>query len=211
MSASRVAVLALVSLALFFASFPSRGQTNPAAAIAEITTPVAPSDLPKGASDVVKLFQMGKKDNVLIFYANFSGLDFHLNPTHVLYLKAVGISGGVINAMLAVDKERQKAVAVRQDDDWYYRPTVPQGLKAEPAATASTQEGSATRDSEMPNIHSVIYPDYSAFPSYYQSFDNSDHRHVTVVIGVGVGAGFGWGGSGYRGGYYGRGYFGGRR
>jgi hypothetical protein len=202
MSATRVAVLAVAGFALFSTSFVSHGQSNAPAPIAVATAAIAPTDLPKGASDVVKLFQMGKKDNVLIFYVNYSGLNYHLTANDVLYLKSVGLSGGVINAMIDIDKEKQKAV-VRWDDDRYYASTVSTESKAA-VAGAPTREPSATTESEMPNVQSVIYPDYSAFPSYYQSFDNSDQHHVSVAIGIGIGAGFGDGG--FHRGYYGRGF-----
>jgi hypothetical protein len=201
MSASRVAVLVLVSLALLSTSIV--GQTNSAAIV---SAPVAPTDLPKGASDVVKLFSMGKKDNVLIFYVNYSGLDYHLTANDVLYLNSVGLSGGVINAMIDIDKEKQKAI-VRTDDDRYYGRAVSTESKTV-IAGAPTRQESATVENKLPNVQSVIYPDYSAFPSYYQSFDNSDHHHVSVAIGIGFGVGFG--DDGFHRGYYGRGFHGGR-
>ena len=210
MSASRAAFMAIVGLALV-----ADGQTNTAPAIAAASivassnAPVAPTDLPKGASDVVKLFQMGKKEPVLIFYINYSGLDYHLSANDVLYLKAVGLSSGVIDAMMEFDKERQKALAVRSDDDRYFGRTDSPDVKAQPAAVA-TVAASGVVQTEARYIPSVIYPDYSAFPSYYQTFDNSDHHHVSVAIGIGVGAVLGFGDVGFRHGNYGHGHFGGR-
>ncbi|MGZ4963437.1 MAG: hypothetical protein ACXWC8_12855, partial [Limisphaerales bacterium] len=62
--------------------------------------PVAPADLSKGASDVVKLFRTGKKDSVLLFYVNYSDLDYKLSADDIVYLKRIGISANVITEMM---------------------------------------------------------------------------------------------------------------
>ncbi len=201
MSATRAALLGVVAATLLSTAIITNGQSNVPARIVSANTLIAPADLPQGAKDVVKLFGMGKKDSVLVFYVSYSGLDFHLNAQHVIYLKSVGVSSQVINAMIETDKEHQKALAVRSDDDRYYAPTVSSGLKAEPAENVAPPE-----QSELPAVRAVIYPDYSAFPSYYQTFDNSDHNHVSVVIGIGVGATLGFG-DGFHHGYYGHGHY----
>lgn len=201
MTSTRGRILAFsAGLALLVNSIlASHAQTNAAVVIA----PVAPTDLPQGAKDVVKLFCMGKKDNVLTFYVNFSGLDCHLSVDDIVYLKAVGISGGVINAMMEVDKERQKTLVVRTDEDHYLTPNVA-------SAPVPVQQPAAAAERAPDYVYSVIYPDYSAFPTYYQTFDNSDHQHVSVGARFGVGVGFGFGDGGFHSGYFGRGHFGGR-
>lgn len=146
---------------------------------------------------------MGKKDNVLIFYINYSELDYHLSADHVIYLKAAGLSSDVINAMLEIDKEHQKALAVRSDEDRFFGRTDFGTAKPAPVASASPAV-----ESKAEYIPSVVYPDYSAFPTYYQTFDNSDRHHASVVIGIGVGAVLGFGDAAFHGVYHG--HFGGR-
>jgi hypothetical protein len=204
------------SLALIFGlalllSNGAHAQTNsPAPAVVTTTTnqvamtnaPVTPADLSQGTSDIVKLSRAGKKDSVLIFYANNAGLRYHLSADDIIYLKAIGISQQVVTAMLEADKEQQKAVVVQPDL---------------PSAAVPPTQGLATSDpvyqepalnNEAQYVPSPVYPDYSAYPGYYGSFDNTEHHNgqVSVAIGIGVGADVRFGGF-YRGG----GHFGGRR
>jgi hypothetical protein len=213
MKSNRWLILVIsAGFALFL--YSGRAQTNTAVATSSsaISATNAPKDLPKGPSDVVKLFQMGKKDNVLIFYVNYSGLDFHLSADHILYLNSVGVSREVISRMLEVDKERRNALVVRNDDDHYFAPTFSESVKEQSAPVASRVEESSQAQDSLPDYtRSVVYPDYSAFPGYYQSWDNTDHHHVSVAIGIGVGTSLGFGDPGFYRGYSGHGHRGGRR
>ncbi|MGZ4963974.1 MAG: hypothetical protein ACXWIU_02790 [Limisphaerales bacterium] len=188
---------------------PAPARTTPA-------EPVAPTDLSKGASDVVKLFRTGKKDSVLVFYVKYSELDYKLSAEDILYLKHIGISPSVITEMMETDAERKKALSVRNEDDHFT------SIAAAPSSTTEAvppvvlpravvqQPAVAVEETEA--TLSVVYPDYSAFPNYYETFDNSDRGHfghTTISIGIGVGVGFG--GGSYYPGYGHGGHFGGRR
>ncbi|MDB6056284.1 MAG: hypothetical protein JWO95_128 [Verrucomicrobiales bacterium] len=211
----------LLSICLLVASTnSSRAQTNN---VEQTTTAelVAPAGLSKGASDVVKLLRAGKPDNVLLFYVKYSELDYRLSAADVIYLTKVGISTNLITAMMETDAERQKALTVKFDEDRLTTAVAaaPDANQVAPMPVVSTravvqQNAPAVEQPEF--TPSIVYPDYSAFPNYYETFDNSDHHHgrVSVAIGIGVGVGFGDGGygRGYGGYGYGRGgHFGGRR
>jgi hypothetical protein len=179
--------------------------------------PVEPKDLSKGAKDVIKLFRDGKKENVLIFYAKYSDLDYKLSADDIIYFKAIGVSANVISAMMESDTDRQKALAVRMDDDRFATTiTAPASatVDATPVvARATVAQQSPPATTEEPQMTpTVVYPDYSAYPNYYETFDNDTHSHFiqpTITVGIGVGVGFG---GGFDRGYYGRGgHFGGRR
>ncbi len=190
------------------ANAPAPAQTTPA-------EPVAPADLSKGASDVVKLFRTGKKDSVLHFYVKYSELDYKLSAEDIVYLKQIGISANVITEMMETDAERQKAMAVRNEDDRFT------ALAATPASATIAQlvvtprpivQERAAAVEETKATTSIVYPDYSAYPNYYETFDNSEAGHFghsAISVGVGVGVGFGDGG--YYRGYGHGGHFGGRR
>jgi hypothetical protein len=197
------------------AHIPTAVQTNVVA-----TNALVVPDISKGTSDVVKLFRSGKKDNVLIFYANNSGLDFNLSPDDLIYLKGIGLSSSVITAMMESDKERHNKLVVRLDDgdrDVASATSTVGGNEPRETATrvAATQAAPPSDGAENQSAPAPIYPDYSAYPNYYETFDNSDGgslvRRPTISIGIGVGVGFGDGF--YRGGYggHGGGHFGGRR
>jgi hypothetical protein len=176
------------------------------------TDPVAPSGLSKGASDVVKLLRAGKPDNVLLFYVRYSELDYRLSADDVIYLKKVGISTNLIKTMMETDAERQKTLAVKFDED---RSTTaiaaPNSASAIPTSIATTQ-ATVQPSAEPEFVPSVIYPDYSGYPNYYETFDNSGSRHGRVSLEIGIGVGIGsregfYHGSGFTHG----GRFGGRR
>jgi len=174
--------------------------------------PVEPKDLSKGAKDVIKLFRDGKKENVLIFYAKYSELDYKLSADDIIYFKAIGVSANVISAMMESDSDRQKALAVRMDD-YRFATTITAPASATFDATARVaQQPSSAAVQEPAMTPTVIYPDYSAYPNYYETFDNDTHSHFShpiITVGIGVGVGFG---GGFDRDYYGHGgHFGGRR
>jgi hypothetical protein len=189
-------------------------QTNTASASATVTTTApavsAPADLSHGTSDVIKLFRAGKKDNALIFYAKFSELDYRLTAKHMAYLQTIGISPEVIAAMLQSDRDRQNAVVVQKE---FEQPTfVPTNPTAANVQRSSVQKPAPAPVAQTQFEPTTVYPDYSAYPNYYGSFDTSDDRsrnRTRISIGIGVGVGLGDGGYYHHG--YGGFYSGGRR
>jgi hypothetical protein len=209
----------LTSASAGFAQTNATPSVTPALAAPAAPPAVAPKDLSKGAGDIIKLFHAGKKDNVLIFYAQNAGLDYKLSADDIIYLKSVGLSENVITAMMEADKEREKSLAVRFDDDRNTSASV----SAPPAETTrrtppAAQTAAAIDDPQLSSV--PVFPDYSSYPNYYGPLDpagdSSPHYpRVSVSVGVGVGLGFQngfYGGYGGYGGYYGHGgRFGGRR
>jgi hypothetical protein len=198
----------------------AEAQTNAPIAVASVTatnqidtnTVVEPADLSRGASDVVKLFRSGKKDNVLIFYVNNAGLDYKLSADDIIYFKQIGLHSEVVTAMMVSDKEREKAVVVQSDLE------VPTVELAGPTPVASAvrvaqQRAPVPRNDPQP-VPSDTYSGYSGYANYYGPFnpeetgDHSSHVAVSVGIGLGLGVGTGYLDSGFYG--YGR-HFGRRR
>lgn len=168
----------------------------------------APDDLSRGTTDIIKLFRAGKKDNVLIFYVNNAGLEYKLSADDIIYLKAIGISKDVITAMMDSDKDRQKSVIVQAElERPIFAPEVPTVTTPEAAPPIAVQQPTPVAEDQVQSAPTVIYPDYSAYPDYYQSFDNASQGHTHVAVSVGIG----FGSTGFYHGYAGHGgHFGGR-
>src|SRR4051794_29276960 len=102
MKIARFFILFLIATACVHA----QSNAIPAAAVpihTKAAESVAPADLSKGASDVVKLFRAGKPENVLSFYVRYSELEYNLSGDHIIHLKTIGISTNLISAMMETD------------------------------------------------------------------------------------------------------------
>lgn len=217
-TAASFALLLCLFVASTNSSFAQTNSVSTSDADTKTAELAAPAGLSKGASDVVKLLRAGKPDNVLNFYVKYSELDYRLSADDVIYLKSVGVSTNLITTMMETDAERQKALAVKFDEN-RLTSAVP-AAAPEPIQVASTPVVT-TRTAVQKNAPlveqeeftpSIVYPDYSAFPNYYETFDNTEHHHGRVSVTVGIGVGVGFDGGYYRGNGYGRGgHFGGRR
>src|SRR5436305_1386297 len=67
----------------------------------------APVNLGPAAGEVVRLSEAGSTEDVIVAYIQRSGAAFNLSADQILYLRDIGLSSPVIQAMLNRDHELQ--------------------------------------------------------------------------------------------------------
>jgi hypothetical protein len=176
----------------------------------------APTKLPYGVDDVLKLSQAKISDDIIISYIHNSGTVYSLEPKDIVYLRNQGVSDQVLNAIVGqrtqVAMAAQAAVAqnaavagqaaqqAQPAPNYVPAPVYDQSTAVEapavPQSTVYVIPNSAAYTGYTP---AYTYP-YAYYPYYYGGY-------YGPVISVGFGyCGHGYyhgGWHGYHGGYYG--------
>src|SRR4051812_8115898 len=106
----RVGLLSAALLPLYWAfgqELPSPPPSSEATLSEQVAAPgqavVPPANVSPGAAEVIKMASSGVGEEVLIAYVNRSVSPFGLSADTILYLRDLGVSSGVITAMLNRD------------------------------------------------------------------------------------------------------------
>ena len=173
----------------------------PAGTTAPATGGAAPVPVPAlsaGVAEVVKLFQNGINQQVMVSYVNNASGSFDLGAEGILYLNRLGLPPEVIQAMLQHDGRRPALAAAPPQT-----PAVP-AATYEAAAPASVPV--ATPSTPAPSVTVIGGADDPYYDYGYPVYDAGGYYDNWPVF---IGGGF-WGYRGY-GGYRGGGGGGGFR
>ena len=116
-----ISVISSLLVAVFASALTARATTNEDASnLSRPAQPaVAPSskaviglpqflpphpNLSRGSAEILQLTQAGMDESVVISFINSSGM-FQLSADHIVYLNDLGVTGKIIQAMLAHDRE----------------------------------------------------------------------------------------------------------
>jgi hypothetical protein len=192
-------------------------QATPAPVISAGPAPVisspavtAPTKLPYGVEDVLKLSRAQVGEEVILNYVQSSGTIYNLTPKEIVYLKEQGVSEKVINAMLDQRKRVEMAAQSTAAPAPAVAPNTPdnsavQGPNAAPGAPVYAEQNATYAEAPLtPPASSVYVIPYSAGYPYYAPYAYS-YPYYGGWYGPSVSLGFRFGGHGY----YGRGYYGG--
>ena len=163
------------------------GTTAPATTAA---VPVPAPALSAGVAEVVKLFQNGINQEVMVSYVNNAPGAFDLGAEGILYLNRLGVPPEVVQAMLQHDRPRQASA------------TAPLQTPAVPAATYEAAPAPVpveTPGTPAPAVTVIGSADYPYYDYGWPAYDAGGYYDNWPVF---IGGGFwGYGGyGGYRGG-----------
>jgi hypothetical protein len=119
----------------------STPSTAPVATVA--VTTAAPSKLPYGVEDVVKLTQAQVNEDIILNYVQNSGTIYNLGPQDLVYLKNTGVSDKVVYAMLENRKRATDMAAAAQAQVTAAAQQPGPDNSAAPAEQAPTETGVA--------------------------------------------------------------------
>ncbi len=216
-SLSRLLVVggAISTLVVTVARAEDTGSVQPitvtGTAPADQTAP-APTKLPYGVDDVLKLSRAQVGEDVIVNYVQNTGTIYNLSSQDIVYLKGQGVSDRVVNTML--DQRKRVSELAAQTSP----PTAPPAAAA-PAYDAATAAAptynytqptpAATQAAPASTLYVIPYP--QATSAYYGYPYYPYYPYYSGYYGPSVSFGFSFGGGCgpyYRGGYYG-GYHGG--
>ena len=201
--------------------------TNVAATTISATPPAsstAPTRLPYGVEDVVKLSRGQMSDDVILTYIQNSGTVYNLSPTDIVYLRDQGVSDSVLNAMQnqrskameAAAQTLQQPAALTQT----FQPDTSAAAGASsnpqyapvytPPAPTYVQPAPAETQAAASTVYVIPYPAataaYYGYPAYYGPYYNGYYGPVVSIGYVGGYRYYGgpryYGGGAYRGGYW---------
>lgn len=166
----------------------------------------APAETPSySTSEVIKLFQAGTGDEVVLAYVKNSQLPFNLSANDILTLKNAGVSSPVITAMLQHDTTLKKTYLAAAAAP--ATPVAPQAAPAAPVpvpvAAPATAPGAVQVIPPPPPAQVEVVtvapgPDYYWDPGYWSW---SGHTYIWIGGSWGCHPHGYWGG--HWGGYYG--------
>jgi len=196
---------------------PDATASQPAAAPAStaVTAP-APTKLPYGVEDVLKLTHAQISEEIILNYVRNSGTIYNLSPQDIVYLRDQGVSEKVVNAMLdqrtQVQQAAQSAPApvsgIPNAPTVANAPSVPEASSVAVAPTYITTPATPSASS----VTVIPYPaaTYAYYGPYGYYYPYSYPYYYGGWYGPSVSFAFGFGGHGcyYGPRYYGRGYYG---
>src|SRR6266404_3360719 len=156
--------------------------------------------LPYGVADVVKLSRSQVSEDVIVSYAQNSGIAYSLGPDDIVRLRNEGVSDRVINTMLdqhkkAVDAAQIAAAPAPVYSDNTSSPAVSESQPAQnsaPAEAPLTPPASSTYVIPYPPATAAYYgypydcyPYYPYYPYYYGGY----YGGPIVSFGFGFGGG----------------------
>jgi len=208
-------VFALLPLCIGLAA--DQNSTDTTSAQPAVTpTPVvsvapAPTKLPYGVEDVLKLSHAQIGDEIILNYVHNSGTIYNLAPKDIVYLKTEGVSDKVINTMLDQRKRVEFAAQSAQGQAAAVpnAPTVADANMA-PAAPGYTDPNAIYAEAPLTPPASSVYvmpysPGYYA-PYYYGGY-YGPYYGGPYWYGPSIGFGFRFGGhGGFHGGFHGGGH-----
>ena len=143
-----ISVISSFVLAVFASIGTSWSATNdvPGSSVRPVGVPVAkktepapsPPSLSRGSEQIVQLTQAGMDESVVLSFIRGS-TQFHLSADHIVYLSDLGVSSGIIQAMLAHDRE----VLVEKLSQTTNVATVSMSAQPETAAAVQVVEAAA--------------------------------------------------------------------
>jgi len=198
-STSIVTLAAMVATAVYFGVPAGRADaqsnvTTSAGTMVPATGGAAPVPAPAlsaGVADVLKLFQNGINQDVMVSYVNNAPGAFDLGANVILYLNRLGLPPEVVQAMLQHDSRRQALAAAPPQP-----PAVP---AATDEAAAPVSGPVAAPSTPAPSVTVIGGADYPYYDYGYPAYDAGGYYDNWPVF---IGGGFwGYGGyGGYRGG-----------
>ena len=207
LSEFRLPFAAIVAAAVYLASPRSSARaqntfsTNASAAatssVSLVTTrPTSTTQappMPYGAREVLKMYQGGVPEDVIISYINSTSLSYHLSSDGILYLQSLGIPQKITKAMTLRDDELQQQQAMQKASGQPLpAPTVPPNV----AAADEPPVQVVTPTTPAPDVSEIV-PDYgNDYPYYDYGYDEPYYFGAPLIVG-----GWGWGHGGHRRGY----------
>lgn len=117
--------------------------TTPAPAAPAVVPPKAAAAVPAPVQEVVRLAQTSVSDDVIVAYIDSVPEPIRLNADQIIYLRDVGISMPVIQALLRHDNPAGKSAAVQAGQTVIVNPAPAGTAVAEPAPVAPAAPASA--------------------------------------------------------------------
>jgi hypothetical protein len=184
---------------------PNGSATRPPAASAA----QAPA-LPRGVSEVLKMYQAGIDKNIIVNYVDSTALPYHLNADGIIYLQTLGLPQEITKAMILRDgqlqQERQAAPQYNPQQPMPGNMPPPYGaMPGQPPVqvVAPTTPAPPVADYGDYTDYGYTYPNYYGYPYYYGGpYYGYGYGWPAVAGGWGWGRGWGrgWGYGGFRGG-----------
>jgi hypothetical protein len=146
---------------------PQADQAGSAQPSGTASVAAAPSRLPYGVEDIVKLSHAQISEDVILNYVRNSGTIYNLAPADIVVLRNEGVSDHVINAMLDQRKNVTEAAAQAQPAQAATAPTTVAPAPAPQPDYQATQPAVYMESSAPSSVYVIPYP--SATYAYYSS------------------------------------------
>jgi hypothetical protein len=199
LKSSLLGIVAATTLAFMAVNVVAQDATTGQPIVASQPSP----QLSYGVPQVLQLVQAKVSDGVIVSYIQNSGTIYSLKAGEIVYLKQLGVSDNVLNAMLSqrsrltgsTDPATTSASAPPTSAPAASDQTYAAAATAAPAVTSVQQAAQPSTVYVIPNTQTYYYSSPYIYP-YYGGY----YGWPAVSLS------FGWGGyygGGYRGGYYG--------
>ena len=175
--------------------------------------------LPYGVGEVVKMYQGGIHEDVIVNYINSTALPYHLNADGIIYLQTLGMPQEITKSIILRDGQLHQQAMQR-----YSQPQPMPGPMPAPNAGAPDQPPVqvVTPTTPAPAVTEIGGSDYPYYDSYDYGYPYYGYGYPYYgygwpyyggwYVGWPLVGGWGWGYGGFRGGYGGfRGGYGGFR